>query len=475
MKPLNIFFIFIIYLSPSFPATADPAFLKTIPRQTNLSDGNLTPNRILFVHNDRDYSLSLRKNLPTGQIADGGKLKKPVTAEEAVYLAYLDTFYYRIDPWALMFRKKINFLEHNSQSLETQLDLMKYYFNLGGLNVELSHIMGFNSKYQIRKIQNDALFNVRQAKETAERILTRKVLTAQQRAESFFYLGASEGSLGILEFRAGNIFSALINGFQADNHLEQALLLDPNRMDAHLGLGIYRYGNSRLGGLSNLILQAGKDQRLVGLRHIERAIRANGIATPLAVKTLAWFYITVQINPENKRLPEDHPLSPLAARVRVHELIETMENRHFKNPPVDFFVGNKEFAMMKAIQFVLDGEYAKAREQFETILHIIDFLNKTKGYQINPEQESSVRAGIEFCDVMLSGSNSRTLVEDNNEVCLKINREVAFLKNGGRVLEYDVEKLRDEINAVFYQRVVDLFRSNCEHQDLDSHHPKYRF
>jgi hypothetical protein len=78
-------------------------------------------------------------------------------------------------------------------------------------------------------------------------------------------------------------------------------------------------------------VQAGRDQRQIGLSHIERSIRANGISTTLAIKTLAWFHIVVKFNPENEELPKDHPLSPISARTRAHELFATMENRYWKN------------------------------------------------------------------------------------------------------------------------------------------------
>lgn len=467
MKPLYIFFILIVFLLQSSPGITDPSSLKTLPQETNLLNWNPTPKGILFAGFEQDGNAPLRQKLLTARVRDGKGLKTKFTAEEAVYLAFLDTLYYRIDRWITVFKEKITSLESAPKNLENQLDLMKYYFNLGSLNVELAHIMGFNSKYKIEKIEKDSLLNIRQAKRIADMILDREELTDQQQAQAYLFLGAAEGSLGLLEFRAGNILSALIDGFQADNHLEKALLLEPRMEDAHLGLGIYRYGNSRLGGLGNLILQWGRDWRQVGLSHIERVIRADGLAAPMAIKTLGWFYIAVQINPNNADLQKDDPLSPNAARVRVHELIETMENRYFKNPPVKSFIGNKEITMMKAVQFALDGEFAKARDQFEKILQIIDFLEKNKGYKINPEQEMSMRAAINFCEVMLSGSTMTTQGESNKDICLKINRQVAFFDNGGRVLEYDVEKIRDEINAIFYQGLVDLSQSYCENGDLE--------
>lgn len=390
-------------------------------------------------------------------------LKGGYSAEESFQLAYMDTLYYRIERWIPVFNGKIAALKSATDHVETRLELTKFYYNLGGLYVELSHIMGFNSTYKIQEIAKKSLLNTRLAKQTAKKILARDGLTDHQKAQAYMYLGSSEGSLGVLEFRAGNIFSAFINGFRADTHLEKALSLDPKLVNPYLGLGIYRYSNSRMGGLTNLFMQGGRDERQTGLAHIQRVVNADSITTPLATMTLSWFYIAVQINPDNADLPADHPLSPAAARSRVHELIDILKNRYFKNPPGPSFVGNKGFAMMQAIQFILDGNYIKAREQFEKILRIINFLGKYKGYKINPEQETTVRAGIKFCGVMISGMDLPSQGQANVGVCSKISKQVDYLNNGGRVIEYEVEKIRDEINEIFIHKIENLFQLQCKH------------
>ena len=109
-------------------------------------------------------------------------------------------------------------------------------------------------------------------KNLAHYVLDDNSVTESQEAQANLFLGASEGYIGIFEYGQGNLIEALINGFQADNHLEKALLLDPKLVDTYFGLRMYRYGNSRLGGFGNLIMQGGKDHRLVGLNHIEYAI-----------------------------------------------------------------------------------------------------------------------------------------------------------------------------------------------------------
>ncbi|MBT5029404.1 MAG: hypothetical protein HOM97_13505, partial [Nitrospina sp.] len=329
-----------------------------------------------------------------------------------------------------------------------------------GLLGELCHTLAFTSKYQDEKIANDFLTHSRRVKTIAKSILSDDSITQNQEAEANLYLGASEGYIGIFEYGQGNLLVALLNGFQADNHLEKALLLNPNLVDAYFGLGMYRYGNSRLGGLGNLIMQGGKDLRLVGMNHIEHAILNQTTTLPLALKTLAWFYISEQINPENKNLPPENPLSRKKTRQNAIGLLVELENRYFKQPPVDLpFRGNKELAMMKALQFVLDKEYQKAGVEFKKVLEICDHL-QNRGFKINPQLVQSVEAGIEFCDLMLLQASQE---KDKRVACHKVSAQMEFLNSGGSMVEYDSKKIRSELHAVFsnalQEKAEDL---NCE-------------
>jgi hypothetical protein len=140
---------------------------------------------------------------------------------------------------------------------------------------ELCHTLAFISKYQDDKIPEKFLYHNRQVKRLAHDIVNDDSVTESQEAQANLFLGASEGYIGIFEYGQGNLIEALVNGFQADSKLEKALLFDPKRVFAYFGLGMYRYGNSRLEGVDNLIMQGGKDYRLVGLNHIEHAILAD--------------------------------------------------------------------------------------------------------------------------------------------------------------------------------------------------------
>ena len=386
---------------------------------------------------------------------------KNLTADEMSALALKDSMYYHFDEWFSRFRGEINRLESAVPSLENRVELMKFHFNYAGLLGELCHTLAFTSKYQDDKIAEKFLYHSRQVKDLAHDVLDDDSVTESQEAQANLFLGASEGYIGIFEYGQGNLIEALINGFQADNHLERALLLNPKLVDAYFGLGMYRYGNSRLGGIGNLIMQGGKDHRLVGLNHIEHSILSGGASQPLALKTLAWFYISEQINPANKGLPHENPLSKKKTRQNAIALLIDLENRYFKEPaPYPHFQGNKELAIMKALQSVLDKDYVKAGVEFKKVLIIVDHL-QNRGFQINPQLMQSVEAGIEFCKLMLLQTSEG---EEKQSACVKVNEQMNFLNGGGSMVEYDSKKIRRELHAVFSEALTQMAeKMHCEH------------
>ena len=376
-----------------------------------------------------------------------------LSALEMAERALIDTLYYNFDPWFPRFERRIKQLEASPQTIANQLELMRFYFYMAGLHGELTHVLSFTSKYKIEKIKKDFLYYSDKAKALAETLLENPKLSKENHADAYFYLGVSEGYMALLEYGEGNLLSALIDGLSADNHLEDALELDPGHADAHVGLGIYRYGNTRLGGLGNFIMQGGSDMRLVGLRHIETALEKEILSKPLALKNLIWFYISEQINPENADLPNNNPLSIYVARSRALYLLDKYENLYFSNAP-EGFVGNKGLAMMKAIQFVLDGKYAEALNEFKKNLKICDYLLRVKKFKLNPQYVDTIKAAAEFSKLMIAaGANASG---SSPKSCTKINRQVRFLESGGSMVDYESSKIRGEIQDVFHNRLKSL-------------------
>jgi tetratricopeptide (TPR) repeat protein len=383
------------------------------------------------------------------------------SAQELARQALTDSLYYKFDKWFAVFEREISRLENSPQSLENRMELMKFNFYYSGLLGELSHTLAFTSKYKVKEISDRFIHYSSRTKELAKENLESPGLTAHQQAQIYMFLGGAEGYIGILEYGAGHLFKALVNGFQADTHLEKALSLDPGQVDAHFGLGVYRYGNSRLGGFGNFIMQGGRDLRLKGLDHIEQAILASAPSKPLALKTLSWFYISEQVNPDNSDLPAGEPLSVSRSRSKAIEFMEALESEYFSMSPYADFKGNKELAMMRALQYILDSDYAKARTKFKEVLEIADDLKNNRGFAINPQLTDSVQAGIEFSDLMLMAS----AISDNDGVrsaCLKVTDQLNFLNSGGAMVEYDSRKIRSELHSLFADRLESVSRQmNC--------------
>jgi hypothetical protein len=380
-------------------------------------------------------------------------------ALEIAERALVDTLYYNFDPWFPRFKRRIKQLESGPQTIANQIELMRFYFYMAGLNGELTHVLSFTSKFKVQKIKDDFLYHSGKAKALAEALLENPKLSKDDYADAYFFLGASEGYMALLEYGEGNLLSALIDGLSADNHLEDALKLDPNHADAHVGLGIYRYGNTRLGGLGNFIMQGGSDLRLVGLRHIETALEKEILSEPLALKTLIWFYISEQINPDNAELPDNDPLSSYVARSRALYLLDKYERLYFASVP-EGFIGNKGLAMMKGIQFVLNRDYVKALEAFEKNLKICDYLIRVKKFKLNPQYVDTIKAAAEFCKLMVAAGADVGV--PNSKSCVQINEQIDFIENGGSMIEYESSKIRGEIQDVFHQRLKALFsRLDC--------------
>lgn len=377
-------------------------------------------------------------------------------AEDAAREALAATLFYRFQEWASFFEKRIAKLESKKESIQNRIELMKYYFFMAGINVEWSHALAFTSQYKIDSLADNCYRFIKLSKEMAQKLLDSEGLTDKQRAESYLYLGAAEGYLGIFEYGAGNLLQALVNGFQADGHLEEALNLDPGRKEAYLGLGIYRYGNSRVGGIGNFIMQGGRDLRQVGIEHLEKSVRLDDISAPLAIKTLIWFYISEQINPANEGLDDNHPLSAKVSQVRSRELMDLLERKFLSQSSVPGFPGNKELAMMKAIQDLLDGEYENGKKNFLKVLEIIETLKKEMNFPINPQQAESIQAGIRFTETMEAGLKVKSLKQSPHDACRRIQDQIDYMDNGGTVLQYDSEAVRNDIDSVFYERLVSL-------------------
>ncbi|MFQ5444258.1 MAG: hypothetical protein ACE5EK_06530, partial [Nitrospinales bacterium] len=222
----------------------------------------LINNKFLFAGKSIFLSLLIVFILPVSLTAESGQSavnavamqpvrEDVVSADEMARQALKDSLYYRYEKWLPAFKALIAVHESTPKDVDTLLELMKCHFYYSVLHVDHSHVLAVTQEYMVPELAEMIVTHLSEAKKIAEKILKNPEATNLQRAEAYLYLGGSEGYLGIFEFDRGNFITALLNGLQADNHLEEALRLDPNKVEAHFGLGTYRYTNSRLGGLGN--------------------------------------------------------------------------------------------------------------------------------------------------------------------------------------------------------------------------------
>jgi len=137
-----------------------------------------------------------------------------------------------------------------------------------------------------------------------------------------------------------------------------------------------------------------------------------------------------------------------------------MEEHYFEESPYGDFVGNKEVTLMKAVQFVIDKNYVKARGEFLKVKNIVDYL-VGRGLKINSQLTDSVQAGIEFCELMLLSEVGSEKAE-RDATCSKIDEKISFLHGGGSMIEHDSRKIRSELHGVFAGALDTLFKKiNC--------------
>ena len=123
-------------------------------------------------------------------------------------------------------------------------------------------------------------------------------------------------------------------------------------------------------------------------------------------------------------------------------------------------VGNKEVTLMKAVQFVIDKNYVKARGEFLKVKNIVDYL-VGRGLKINSQLTDSVQAGIEFCELMLLSEVGSEKAE-RDATCSKIDEKISFLHGGGSMIEHDSRKIRSELHGIFAGALDTLFKKiNC--------------
>ena len=75
--------------------------------------------------------------------------------------------------------------------------------------------------------------------------------------------------------------------------------------------------------------------------------------------------------------------------------------------------------------------------------------------KVNPKYGETVQAGINFADLMILAEQGGS-AELENQMCREVKAQIAFVDNGGSMINYESSKIRKEIQDVFYQRLKEV-------------------
>jgi hypothetical protein len=100
-----------------------------------------------------------------------------------------------------------------------------------------------------------------------------------------------------------------------------------------------------------------------------------------------------------------------------------------------------------------------AKQHFQKALEVSRHLKDQKSFEINPKYIATVKAGIEFCDLMLLQDDGDSAGQPNS-LCAGLAAQIEFIESGGSMVEYQSSKIRREIQDVFYNRLKQKSRKN---------------
>lgn len=136
------------------------------------------------------------------------------------------------------------------------------------------------------------------------------------RADAYFVSGMALGTRGQWGLLRGHWMDAYFDGKKAIKHLKKCLKIDPQYIDAYLGLGVFDYQAARLPAIiqyTPLLGVRGDEER--GLERIRLAMEQGRYASRQAAQLLSSIYIAdkrdyAQAGPLILRLRADFPQSP---------------------------------------------------------------------------------------------------------------------------------------------------------------------
>lgn len=170
---------------------------------------------------------------------------------------------------------------------------------------------------------------IRERAEEAVRLSRAWLERVPDSPQALFYLGQGLLEMMVIDGKAGQYYKAGTQGEEARRHLERALELDPDFIDAKLPLGTYYYYGSiatRYVPFLRWLWFVPKGEREVGLAYIQEVARGGDLLKFVAASRLATLYLYLEKRPDlaepillalSRRFPENSALHFELVEVRL--------------------------------------------------------------------------------------------------------------------------------------------------------------
>lgn len=236
---------------------------------------------------------------------------------------------------------------------------------------------GINNQYRNDKYAD----SVSCALDTAIAIAERRADTEKDPTEMYFILGSAYGCRALYRSIHGGWFGAFKDGVHSCSNLEKVRDRDSIRIDALSGIGAYHYWKSAKGKILT-VLPFVKDRRKQGISEILRAVKAGGLTSVPARKSLLAIYFNekryLDVLAVGDTLAADGLLDPNSRLHLARALIKLKRwaeagqaldqvMTSWKSSPYFDSCGQYEITYLRAEIYVGEGDKARARESLKQI------------------------------------------------------------------------------------------------------------
>jgi tetratricopeptide (TPR) repeat protein len=254
--------------------------------------------------------------------------------------------------------------------------------------------------------------------------------------EAFYYLGATNGILGIYHVLNSSYIKGYIHGRRGKNYLQDAIRIDSTYYDAYLGLGIFHYYVDLLPGILKLFagILGFHGDRALGMKEIRLTASQGQFFKPEGEFTYAVFRYFLEGEKQNslqifKKLNQTYPENPaltllIGYHYRRHGRIKLAED-YFKRVSESFTEQLPQITVMKyynlGVCYYRMNKFPQADQYFNRLL---DTSLRKSPYYV---------AAIAYYKGILAAVQNRKDLADHYFRMIRENKDTQYWYNISRI------------------------------------------